>query len=71
MVLAHPGADTWTPVELSARFLRRIAGPTELVVLADCGHLPVEQPGLEQLRRVLGRVVEGTAGRECGDPRHG
>lgn len=58
VTLAHPAADTWTPPELSARFLERIAAPTELVMLENAGHLPVEQPGVDQLRSTLHRVLE-------------
>ena len=43
------GRDAWTPVELSARGLSRAAGPAELVVLRECGHFPVEDPGVTDL----------------------
>jgi alpha-beta hydrolase superfamily lysophospholipase len=43
--LVHPGADHWTPVELSRTFLDRIAAPKRLVILANAGHYPVEEPG--------------------------
>jgi len=59
VTLTHPAADTWTPPELSIRFLRRIAAPTELVMLENAGHLPVEQPGLDQFRAALHRILEG------------
>jgi pimeloyl-ACP methyl ester carboxylesterase len=49
VVLAHPAADRWTPPENSIRFLRRIKGPTELVMLDGCGHFPIEEPGISQL----------------------
>ncbi len=49
VLLAHPGADRWTPSELSERFLRRLGGPTQLVTLENCGHFPLEEPGLTQL----------------------
>jgi alpha-beta hydrolase superfamily lysophospholipase len=49
IVLAHPAADRWTPPEHSIRFLRRVKGPTELVLLDNCGHFPIEEPGLTQL----------------------
>ena len=49
VTLLHPGRDAWTPVELSARVLSRAAGPAELVVLRECGHFPVEDPGVTDL----------------------
>ena len=57
VLLAHPAADRWTPVALSRAFLDRIAAPTELVLLENAGHLPVEEPGIGQLRAALVRFV--------------
>jgi alpha-beta hydrolase superfamily lysophospholipase len=53
VLLAHPAADRWTPTELSERFLRRLAGPTQLVTLENCGHFPLEEPGLTQLEAAI------------------
>lgn len=61
VTLVAPAADTWTPPELSIRFLQRISGPTERVTLENCGHFPIEEPGLEQLRAAFTRVVERAA----------
>lgn len=47
--LLHPEKDDWTPVDLSARVLARAAGPTTLVLLRECGHFPIEEPGLSDL----------------------
>ncbi|QVQ52787.1 alpha/beta hydrolase [Spiractinospora alimapuensis] len=49
VVLTHPGADQWTPLEMSLPFYERLAGPKRLVVLENAGHLPVEEPGVTQL----------------------
>lgn len=65
VLLAHPGDDRWTPTALSLPFFRRIAGPTSFVELANCGHLPMESPGLDQLeaelRRFLGHLLAAPA----------
>lgn len=63
VTLVHPAADNWTPPELSIRFLNRIAGPTKLVLLDNCGHYPVEEPGLSQLVTALRAVRDELAGR--------
>lgn len=47
--LLHPTHDAWTPVELSMRVLQKIAAPTEAVMLRECGHFPVEEPGVSDL----------------------
>ncbi|MEZ0340068.1 alpha/beta hydrolase [Mycobacterium sp. pV006] len=65
VTLVAPAADTWTPPELSVRFLERISAPTRLVMLDRCGHFPIEEPGLTQLRdalRTLLRQVVEPAG---------
>ena len=49
VTLLHPGRDAWTPVELSTRVLSRAAGPADLVILRECGHFPVEDPGITEL----------------------
>lgn len=63
VLLAHPGADAWTPPEVSVRFAERIAAPTEIVLLDGAGHIPVEQPGLSQLAGAATRFLDGVIGR--------
>lgn len=58
VTLAHPAQDAWTPVEVSTRWLRRVAAPADLVVLRECGHFPVEEPGLTDLVSAVLRVVD-------------
>jgi len=53
VLLAHPAADLWTTVEASRPFFDRIKGPKELVMLENCGHLPVEEPGLSRLEEAV------------------
>ncbi|WP_280402384.1 alpha/beta fold hydrolase [Nocardia carnea] len=62
ITLVHPAADRWTPPELSIRFLDRIPGRRELVLLDNCGHFPVEEPGVAQLAGAL-RAALAEAGR--------
>ena len=55
VTLVHPGHDAWTPIELSVRVLQRISAPTRAIVLRQCGHFPIEEPGVSDL---LGAVAE-------------
>lgn len=57
VTLLHPAEDAWTPVELSMRTLRRLAGPSRAVMLRGCGHFPVEEPGLGDLIDETARVA--------------
>ncbi|ORB28774.1 alpha/beta hydrolase [Mycolicibacterium parafortuitum] len=63
VTLVAPAADAWTPPELSIRFLQRISAPTEVVMLEGCGHFPVEEPGLTQMRDALTQVAARVAPR--------
>ena len=51
VLLVHPGADRWTPPELSLPFFDRLGGEKRYVLLENCGHAPVEEPGLSTMRR--------------------
>ena len=53
VLLAHPAADHWTTIEASRPFFDRIKGPTELVMLENCGHLPIEEPGVSHLEEAV------------------
>jgi alpha-beta hydrolase superfamily lysophospholipase len=53
LLLAHPGDDRWTPTELSERFFDTLTGPKRLVTLDNCGHFPLEEPGLTQLETAV------------------
>lgn len=54
LLLAHPGADLWTPTELSMGFYERIThADKEMVILDNAGHFPLEEPGLAQLMEAV------------------
>ncbi|WP_102143562.1 alpha/beta hydrolase [Mycobacterium hubeiense] len=59
VTLVHPAADDWTPPELSIRFLDRIQGRKQLMLLENCGHYPVEEPGVGQAEEALRGVLDG------------
>lgn len=57
VTLLHPTHDDWTPVELSMRVLRRVAGPTRLVLLRQAGHFPIEEPGVSDLVTAVEQIA--------------
>ncbi|MGW0161539.1 alpha/beta hydrolase [Mycobacterium sp. NPDC003323] len=61
VTLVAPAADTWTPPKLSQRFLQRICAPTRMVLLDNCGHYPIEEPGLTRLEEVGRETVRDVA----------
>ena len=68
VLMLHPACDDWTPVAISDRFFQRLAAPRQRVLLDACGHFPIEQPGLDQLRDALLPFVQRIAGQFAGKP---
>jgi pimeloyl-ACP methyl ester carboxylesterase len=58
LLLVHPGADTWTPTEMSLATYARIRARKQFVELSNGSHLPVEQPGYGELNREVGRFLD-------------
>lgn len=50
VLLVHPGDDRWTDIALSRRFFDRLGTEKRMVVLENCGHFPLEEPGMDQMR---------------------
>jgi alpha-beta hydrolase superfamily lysophospholipase len=51
ILLTQPAADRWTPLHLSDPLMKRAHRvPTEVVMLDNAGHYPLEEPGLTQMR---------------------
>lgn len=57
LTLVHPNRDRWTPAELSIRFLRRVTAPATAVMLRECGHFPIEEPGITDLLDTLSELA--------------
>lgn len=53
VTLLHPQLDDWTPMALSLDTLRALPGPTTSHTLSNCGHFPLEEPGVQQLIDVI------------------
>lgn len=62
ILLVHPSNDKWTELASSKHFFDRIKGSKSLQLLENCGHFPVEQPGINQLelsaKEFIERVLE-------------
>jgi alpha-beta hydrolase superfamily lysophospholipase len=63
VTLAHPGDDRWTPTALSLDFFGRLPEPKRFVTLPNCGHLPLEEPGLSVLHDEIVRLSEALSSR--------
>ena len=53
LVLAHPGADAWTPTALSRAAFDRVRGPKHFRELTNGSHLPLEQPAFRELEEEM------------------
>lgn len=49
LLLAHPGADVWTPLALSKAVFDRVPGVKQLVALSGGAHAPLERPAYDEL----------------------
>ena len=58
ITLLHPSRDAWTPAELSVRVLSRAAGPADSVMLRECGHFPIEEPGISDLISAVAELAQ-------------
>ena len=47
--LAHPQCDAWTPPHLSMDTLATMPQPAGCTLLQECGHFPIEEPGVSEL----------------------
>lgn len=57
ITLLHPEMDDWTPPGVSEGVLAKAEGPTEIVLLRECGHFPIEEPGISDLLAKIGEIV--------------
>jgi pimeloyl-ACP methyl ester carboxylesterase len=58
LLLAHPGADRWTPLALSRPLFDALQGDKRLVMLSGGEHAPLEAPAFQELSRALREFVE-------------
>lgn len=62
LLLAHPGADDWTPTSLSLSTFARVEADKALVELTNGSHLPLEQPAYGELNEQVTRFLTVVAG---------
>lgn len=58
LLLAHPAQDRWTDIASSKLFFDRLKCEKSLVLLENCGHFPIENPGVEMLEWVCKSFLE-------------
>jgi alpha-beta hydrolase superfamily lysophospholipase len=58
VLLIHPGVDPMTPFPLSEAFYKRLQCTKQCVILEGAGHLPMEQPGLDQMKTAVLSFLE-------------
>ncbi len=62
LLLTHPGADVWTPTELSLLVYERIEGQKHFVELSNGSHLPIEQPAYQELSAATREFLQAISG---------
>ena len=51
VLLVHPEKDDWTPFRLSERIFNQLKGEKEFHLLSECGHAPIEEPGIFEMEK--------------------
>lgn len=51
ILLLHPEKDFWTPFHLSKKVYDKLPGRKEYHLLKECGHAPIEEPGIYEMER--------------------
>jgi len=64
LLLAHPGADRWTPTSLSLEVLKRVSGETTFIELSNGAHLPLEFPAAGELQVAVSGFLDRIAAAE-------
>lgn len=63
VLLTQPAKDKWTPLELSQPFIAKLSHVTTQVVMLDnAGHYPLEMPGLKQMEDAIARFADEITG---------
>lgn len=66
LLLAHPGADAWTPTEMSRPAFDIIQGNKKFRELTNGSHLPLESPAQEELyEEITGFLASVSEERDC------
>ena len=51
VLMIHPEKDEWTPYHLSKKNYVKIKGQKQAYLLSECGHAPVEKPGIFEMEK--------------------
>jgi len=60
LLFMHPEKDRWTTLSASKPFFDRIKGPKVFVLLENCGHFPLEDPGATQMEEATILFLKNT-----------
>ncbi len=63
LLFFQPMVDHIIPWEISQPFYDRLACEKEVVFLENCGHIPMEEPGIDQLRDAAVKFINEIDGR--------
>ncbi|WP_034671807.1 alpha/beta hydrolase [Ectobacillus panaciterrae] len=58
VLLIHPEIDPMTPFSISEPFFNRLACEKKCVILEGAGHFPIEQPGMNQMKKYVIKFLE-------------
>jgi len=59
VLLLHPEKDFWTPFHLSEKVYNQLSGEKEYHLLSECGHAPIEEPGIYEMEKHALNFIKG------------
>ena len=64
LTVLHPERDDWTPARLTKRYLEKVerdsSTEVKVTLLPECGHFPIEEPGVTMLVDSLEAILRST-----------
>lgn len=62
ILLLHPEKDEWTPINLSLKNFDKIKSRKTLKILKECGHAPIESPGIYDIEYETIKFIKENTG---------
>jgi len=62
ILLLQPEKDDWTPLAINQKVYNKLKVEKKLRLLKECGHAPIEAPGIYDMEKHTLEFINGNAG---------
>lgn len=63
ILLLQPEKDDWTPLAVNRKVYNKLKGEKKLIILKECGHAPIEAPGIYDMEKHALEFIQVNASR--------